>query len=104
MSKNTHPSGVLNLVAGFAPHGDKEALKHVREVLEGLNLPYCGVDGPYFKDLIEAFAEVLSQYEKPIDLMAIESESELIQALKGLSPKVIELSVLNLWKVAKGEF
>jgi hypothetical protein len=104
VAKNPHPSGILTLVVGFAPHGNKEALKHVREVLEGMNLPYCGVDSPYFQELIEAFKEVLSQYEKPIDLMAIESESELIQALKGLSPKVIELSVLNLWKVAKGEF
>ena len=73
-------------------------------MLKGLNLPYCGVDSPYFMDLIEVFAEVLAQYEMPIDLMAIESESELIQALRGLSPKVVELSVLNLWKVAKGEF
>lgn len=104
VSKNTHPSGVLNLVAGFAPHGNKEALKHLSEIYSRLNLPYAGVDSVYFMDVIKAFAEVLSQYEKPIDLIAIEDEFELIQALRGLSPKVIELSVLNLWKVAKGEF
>ena len=104
VAKNPHPSGILTLVVGFAPHGNKEALKHVCEVLKGLNLLYCGVDSPYFMDLIEVFAEVLAQYEMPIDLMAIDDEFELIQALRGLSPKVIELSVLNLWKVAKGEF
>ena len=104
VAKNPHPSGVLTLVVGFAPHGNKEALKHLANVLEGLNLPYCGVDSPYFMELIEAFKEVLSQYEKPIDLMAIKSESELVRVLQRLSPKVIELSVVNLWKVAKGEF
>lgn len=104
VSKNAHPSGVLNLVAGFAPHGDREALKHLSEIYSRLNLPYAGVDSVYFMDVIKVFAEVLSQYEKPIDLIAIDDEFELIQALKGLSPKVIELSVLNLWKVAKGEF
>ena len=104
MSKNAHSSGVLNLVAGFAPCGDREALKHLSKIYSRLNLLYAGVDSPYFKELIEAFKEVLSQYEKPIDLMAVDDEFELIQALRGLSPKVIELSVVNLWKVAKGEF
>lgn len=99
----SHPSGILNLVVGFAPHGDKEALKHVRNVFENLGLPYCGVDSPYFGDMIAAFKAVLSQYEKPIDLFAIKDEQELISTLKGLSPKVLELSVVNLWRLAMGQ-
>jgi hypothetical protein len=103
VSDKSHPSGILNLVVGFAPHGDKEALKHVRNVFENLGLPYCGVDSPYFGDMIAAFKAVLSQHEKPIDLFAIKDEQELISTLKGLSPKVLELSVVNLWRLAMGQ-